>query len=48
MMSERHPLKTTGQVEDISSAIEFLLSTKSKWVTGQVIGVDGGMSTIKI
>ncbi|MFL2576754.1 MAG: SDR family NAD(P)-dependent oxidoreductase [Flavobacteriales bacterium] len=48
MMSERHPLKTTGKVEDISSAIEFLLSTKSKWVTGQVIGVDGGMSTIKI
>ena len=48
MMSERHPLKITGQVEDISSAIEFLLSTKSKWITGQVIGVDGGMSTIKI
>lgn len=48
MMSERHPLKKTGQVQDISSAIEFLLSTKSKWITGQVIGVDGGMSTIKI
>jgi len=48
MMSQRHPLKVTGQVEDISSAIEFLLSTKSKWITGQVIGVDGGMSTIKI
>ncbi len=48
MMSERHPLKKTGQVEDISSAIEFLLSKRSKWVTGQVIGVDGGMSTIKI
>ena len=48
MMSERHPLKITGQVEDISSAIEFLLSTKSKWISGQVIGVDGGMSTIKI
>ena len=41
-------LKKTGQVEDISSAIEFLLSKKSKWVTGQVISVDGGMSTIKI
>ena len=26
MMSERHPLKTTGTPEDISSAIEFLLS----------------------
>ena len=48
MMSERHPLKTTGTTEDISSAIEFLLSKKSKWITGQVIGVDGGMSTIKL
>lgn len=48
MMSARHPLKTTGTPEDISSAIEFLLSKKSKWITGQVIGVDGGMSTIKL
>ena len=48
MMNERHPLKTTGTPEDISSAIEFLLSKKSKWITGQVIGVDGGMSTIKL
>ena len=48
MMSERHPLKTTGTPEDISSAIEFLLSKKSKWITGQVMGVDGGMSTIKL
>ena len=48
MMNERHPLKTTGKPEDISSAIEFLLSKKSKWITGQVIGVDGGMSTIKL
>ena len=48
MMNERHPLKTTGTPEDISSAIEFLLSKKSKWITGQVMGVDGGMSTIKL
>ena len=48
MMSERHPLKTTGRPEDISFAIEFLLSKKSKWITGQVMGVDGGMSTIKL
>ncbi len=48
MMSERHPLKTTGRPEDISFAIEFLLSKKSKWITGQVMGIDGGMSTIKL
>ena len=48
MMSDRHPLKKTGVSDDISSAVEYLISKKSKWVTGQVFGVDGGMSTIKI
>ena len=48
MMNERHPLKKTGESTDISSSIEFLLSKKSKWITGQVLGVDGGMSSIKL
>ena len=48
LMNERHPLKKTGESTDISSSIEFLLSKKSKWITGQVLGVDGGMSSIKL
>jgi|TARA_B110000914_G_scaffold33442_1_gene26245 3-oxoacyl-[acyl-carrier protein] reductase len=48
LMSEKHPLKRTGNPQDISNAIEFLLSRKSSWITGQVINVDGGMSSIKL
>jgi NAD(P)-dependent dehydrogenase (short-subunit alcohol dehydrogenase family) len=46
--AERHPLKKIGKPEDIANMIEFLLSEKSGWITGQVFHVDGGMSTIKI
>jgi NAD(P)-dependent dehydrogenase (short-subunit alcohol dehydrogenase family) len=45
--AQRHPLKKIGNPEDISNMIEFLLSEKSGWITGQVFHVDGGMSTIK-
>ena len=45
--AQRHPLKRVGMAEDIANACEFLLSSKSAWITGQVIPVDGGMSSIK-
>ncbi|QSE96577.1 SDR family NAD(P)-dependent oxidoreductase [Fulvivirga lutea] len=45
---ERHPLKRVGEAEDIANIAEFLLSDKSSWITGQVIGVDGGMSTLRM
>jgi NAD(P)-dependent dehydrogenase (short-subunit alcohol dehydrogenase family) len=48
MMSERHPLKRVGEAIDIAEIALFLLSNKSTWITGQVIGVDGGMSTLNI
>jgi NAD(P)-dependent dehydrogenase (short-subunit alcohol dehydrogenase family) len=48
LMNERHPLKRTGNTDDISDAIEFLISPNSSWITGQVINVDGGMSTLKL
>jgi len=48
MMSERHPLKRVGNSEDISNSAVFLLSDKSTWITGQIIGVDGGLSTLNI
>ena len=43
-----HPLKRIGNPEDISNMIEFLLSDKSSWITGQNMHVDGGLSSIKI
>ncbi|MCA6436929.1 MAG: SDR family oxidoreductase [Bacteroidetes bacterium] len=45
---KRNPLKKVGEPVDIANAISFLLEEKSKWVTGQVISVDGGMGKIKI
>ena len=47
LMNNRHPLKRTGRKKDISNFIEFLLSEKSSWITGQDISIDGGMSTVK-
>ncbi|MGO1585347.1 SDR family NAD(P)-dependent oxidoreductase [Mesonia sp.] len=48
MMDERHPLKRVGEATDIAHAATYLLSKKSSWMTGQVIHLDGGMSTLKI
>ncbi|WGK64638.1 SDR family NAD(P)-dependent oxidoreductase [Croceiramulus getboli] len=47
-MDERHPLKRVGEPEDIANIAAFLLSEDSSWITGQVIGVDGGMSTLNV
>lgn len=47
-MGERHPLKRVGTPEDIGNIVSFLLSDKSSWMTGQIIGVDGGISTLNL
>ncbi len=44
----RHPLKRIGKASDIAEMACFLLAAKSSWITGQIMHVDGGMSTIKI
>jgi 3-oxoacyl-[acyl-carrier protein] reductase len=46
-MGEKYPLGRPGTVEDLASTGCFLLGPESSWITGQVIGVDGGMSTIR-
>lgn len=45
--AERHPLKRIGTTEDIANMAEFLISDKATWITGQIMHVDGGMSTVK-
>jgi NAD(P)-dependent dehydrogenase (short-subunit alcohol dehydrogenase family) len=42
-----HPLGRIGTPEDIAAAIAWLLSPEQSWITGQVLGVDGGMSTVQ-
>jgi 3-oxoacyl-[acyl-carrier protein] reductase len=42
-----HPLGRLGEPADVASAIIWLLDPAQSWVTGQVIGVDGGISTVR-
>ncbi len=46
--SGRHPLARYGLPEDIASVVALLLSDSANWMTGQVVGVDGGLSTLRI
>ncbi len=46
--AQRHPLKRVGTAQDMSEMTCFLLSPKSSWITGQILHVDGGMSSIKL
>ena len=47
-MASRYPLKRIGTATELASAALFLLGPGSGWVTGQVLGVDGGMSTCRV
>ncbi len=46
--NNRHPLKRIGSADDLANMVEFLLSVNSSWITGQILHVDGGMSTLKV
>lgn len=46
--AKRHPLQRIGLPEDSAQLVEFLLSDKSSWMTGQIIGLDGGLGNIKL
>lgn len=46
--AQRHPMKRIGSAEDVANAVTFLLDPKSSWTTGQIIHVDGGLSTLKV
>lgn len=42
-----HALGRLGEADDVSASIEWLLCGDSAWVTGQVLGVDGGLATVR-
>ena len=46
--AKRHPLQRIGTPDDSAQLVEFLLSDRSSWMTGQIIGVDGGLGNIKL
>ena len=45
-IAKLHPLKRLGEGSDFSAIAKFLISEDSSWMTGQIIGVDGGRSSI--
>jgi len=42
-----HALQRLGEPEDIAALAAFLVSSESSWITGQIIGVDGGRSSLR-
>ena len=45
-IAKLHPLKRIGEGVDVANLAHFLLSKNSSWITGQIIGVDGGRAAI--
>ncbi len=45
-LAKAHPLKRVGEGKDSAALAKFLLTEESSWVTGQIIGVDGGRSRL--
>jgi NAD(P)-dependent dehydrogenase (short-subunit alcohol dehydrogenase family) len=43
---QMHPLGRIGRPEDVASAISWLLRPEQGWITGQCIGVDGGLAAL--
>ena len=46
-IAKLHPIPRLGEGEDPAALADFLLSDAAGWITGQVVGVDGGRSTLR-
>ena len=45
-IAKAHPMKRIGEGKDTAAMAKFLLTEENSWITGQIIGVDGGRSTL--
>jgi len=48
MIEERHPLKKLPRIDEIAATISFLHSTDASSITGQVLKVDSGLSSLRL
>ncbi|MBN9237354.1 short-chain dehydrogenase [Mesorhizobium hungaricum] len=46
-IAQLHAMRRLGEPDDIAAFVDFLLSPEAGWITGQVIGVDGGRSRLR-
>lgn len=46
-VADLHALRRLGEAEDVAALAAFLLSAEASWMTGQIIGVDGGRSALR-
>ena len=47
-IADLHPLPRLGEPEDIAALAAFLIGPESSWITGQILSVDGGRSTLRL
>ena len=47
-IADLHPLKRLGTAQDSAALAAFLLSREAGWITGQIIGVDGGRGSLRV
>ncbi len=47
MSAALHPLGRIGEPSEVASAICWLLDAEQSWVTGQIIGIDGGLGQVQ-
>jgi len=45
---KRNPMKKVGTPQELADMVDFLLSPKSSWMTGQILAVDGGMGSLRV
>lgn len=45
--NRRHPIGRFGTAADVAHAAVFLLGDTSSWITGQIMGVDGGLGSLR-
>ncbi len=43
-----HPIPRLGTADEVAALAQFLLSADAAWMTGQIIGVDGGRSALRV